>query len=428
MKNYKTIRYEKLEEQYFEYQHKSGLQVFVIPKKGYSKKTAYFITKYGSLDNKFRPYGETAFVKVPDGIAHFLEHKLFEQEHGNVMDRFAALGSSPNAYTSYNKTAYYFSCTDQFTDNLRLLLQYVQTPYLTEENVEKEKGIIEQEIMMYEDHPGYKVYSNMMKGLYHNHPVRDSVAGTVESVNQITKELLMQCYNTFYHPSNMILVVAGDVEQEQVFRIVAEEIQHTESRPKIWRVLPEEPETVAQSDIKESAQIGLPTFEIGLKCKELSGNKEEDMMRVVAGKMVMKELFQSGSEIYEQLFAAGLINDSFDYACAYEQTYANMIIGGESPDPEKAKEQLYAYILEKQKTGIDPAALERNKKSMKGMFFKRLNSVENIASSFVTDYFRGINLFDYFNVYDTIGVDYANEVLRNDVCVDRAVMSVIDKA
>jgi len=425
MNNYKIIQYNNINEICYEYSHKSGLKAYVVPKKGYSKKYAAFATKYGSMDNEFIvPSGENSII-VPDGIAHFLEHKLFEQEDGSVMDKFAALGSSPNAYTSFNKTAYLFSCTDQFNENLKLLIDYVQNPYLTDENVEKEKGIIAQEIMMYEDDPEFKAYYNLLKALYAKNPVRNGVAGTKESVMSINRETLMKCYDTFYHPSNMMIIVVGDLIPEEVFDIIDAGIKASEARPKIERIFPEEPEGITQKYIMEKVHISAPIFEIGIKCKDIKGDIDEIKSRSVAMKLIMKELFDNGSEVYERLFKDGLINDSFGFDFSMEANYSHAIIGGESRDPELVREIITEYIAAKQKLGLVEETFNRNKKAYKGSFLKRFNSVESIASSFISEYFRGTFMFDYYDVYDKITIGYANKLLSTEFDPQKIAMSVV---
>ena len=212
--NYKTRKFENLGETLYEYDHASGLKVFFVHKPGYNKKTAMFGTNYGSIDNIFKVQGNEKTIRVPDGVAHFLEHKLFEQKDGNMLDKFSRLGSSPNAFTSFDQTVFYFSCTDLFDENFKMLLDYVQHPWLTDENVEKEKGIIGQEIRMYEDNPDWRVFFNLLGCLYVNHPVKLEIAGSVESISKIDKELLYDCYNTFYTPSNMVVVAVGDLNAD----------------------------------------------------------------------------------------------------------------------------------------------------------------------------------------------------------------------
>jgi predicted Zn-dependent peptidase len=196
----KVLEFSRIQEKVYEYEHSSGLKAFVIPKEGYNKVYSTFATYYGSINNCFIAPGEKSETKVPDGIAHFLEHKLFEQEDGSVMDKFSKIGAQSNAYTSSTQTVYLFSCTDKFDENFKLLLKFVQNPYLTDENVEKEKGIIAQEIRMYEDNADWRVFFNLLNALYVNHPVKIDIAGTVDSISKITKDALHKCYNTFYHP------------------------------------------------------------------------------------------------------------------------------------------------------------------------------------------------------------------------------------
>jgi len=261
----KTVEYGRIDEKLYQYDHSSGLKVFIIPKKGYKKVYATFATFYGSINNTFIIPGSIEKTHVPDGIAHFLEHKLFEQKDGDVSEKFAGLGSESNAYTSFTQTVYLFTCTNRFEENLRLLVDFVQNPYLTDENVEKEKGIIGQEIRMYEDNADWRVFFNLLDALYINHPVKIDIAGTVESISKITKETLYTCYNTFYHPSNMIILVVGDVMPETVIGIVEEGIKESKNPGKIERIFSGEPKTTTKNLLKKSLRFPCPSFKWELR-------------------------------------------------------------------------------------------------------------------------------------------------------------------
>ncbi|MFZ5989596.1 MAG: EF-P 5-aminopentanol modification-associated protein YfmH, partial [Bacillota bacterium] len=261
----KAIEYRNIDEVMYMHEHESGLKSFVVPKRGYSKKYATFATHYGSINNEFVVPGESTATKVPDGIAHFLEHKLFEQKDGSVMDKFSKLGSNPNAYTSFAQTVYLFSCTDRFDENFDLLLNFVQNPYITEESVEKEKDIIGQEIRMYDDNAGWRVFFNLLDAFYEKNPVKIDIAGSIESIGRINKDVLYKCYNTFYHPSNMVVLVVGDVEPDKVFTQIEKNIAINKSNPEIKRLFPDEPDRINKNYIEQSLAVAMPLFQMGFK-------------------------------------------------------------------------------------------------------------------------------------------------------------------
>ncbi len=263
--NIRTIEYKNIDETVYIHEHSSGLKSFVVPKKGYSKKYATFATHYGSINNEFVMHGEKDAIRVPDGIAHFLEHKLFEQKDGSVMDKFSQLGSNPNAYTSFAQTVYLFSCTDRFKENFQLLLDFVQNPFITEESVEKEKDIIAQEIRMYEDDPNWRVFFNLLDAFYVNNPVKIDIAGTVESISKIDREVLYKCYNTFYHPSNMMILVVGDVEPEEVFKQIEDSVVAKSSKPEIKRIFPDEPKQLTGNMLSKSLRLPCQCFKWDLR-------------------------------------------------------------------------------------------------------------------------------------------------------------------
>ncbi len=422
--NFEKLQYDKAGEILYSYEHSSGLKAFVIPRKGYSKKYAAFATRYGSIDNEFIIPGEEKTTKVPDGIAHFLEHKLFEQKDGSVMDKFSALGSSPNAYTSFNQTVYLFSCTDRFDENLGLLLNYVQNPYITEESVEKEKGIIGQEIMMYQDNPGYRSFYNLLGALYEKNPVRIDIAGTIESIGRIDRETLYKCYNTFYHPSNMIVVVVGDVEPESVFERVEAAIGQKDPRPEIKRIYPDEPAGVRTDYAEQTLAVSVPMFQMGYK-DGFRGSGIDMLMYETAVKVLLEMIAGRSSELYERLYSEGLINSSFDTDFTIERGYAFSILGGESPDPMKVREGFCRKVEEIKRNGLDRSAYDRLIRSMYGRYMRQFNSVEKISHAFIPVYFRGVNMFDYLQVYDKISFKYVSEILNEHFNQDNLAMSVI---
>lgn len=423
--NIKTINHTGLSENVIEYTHKSGLKAYLIQKKGFLKKFVGFGTKYGSMNNKFFVGTDHVETNVPDGIAHFLEHKLFEQEYGSVMNKFSELGSSPNAYTSFNKTVYLFSCTDKFEENLELLLQYVQTPYLTDESIEKEKGIIEQEINMYQDNPGWVVYFNLLKAMYKNHPIKIDIAGTVESIKKIDKETLLKCYNTFYHPSNMTIVACGDIESHEFFNIVENNIKKTDYREPVKIIFPNETPEVYKKSIENRMQVNIPLFYIGYKDNNRNINEKQVIRRDVIMTTILEMLVGKSSELYNRLYNERYINGSFQYDYTIEKEYAHSIIGGESKDPYKVKDIIEEEIEKLKKSGLNKADFERIIKAKRGSYLRIFNSIEGLCNGFLNINFKGANLFDYLEVYDNIYITELNEVFMEHFSSEKLAISVI---
>ena len=421
----KTVKYDKIGETLYIYEHKSGLKAFLIPKKGYSKKYATFATHYGSINNEFIIPCEENVTRVPDGIAHFLEHKLFEQKDGSVMDKFSKLGSNPNAYTSFSQTVYLFSCTDKFSENFQLLLDYVQNPYITEESVEKEKGIIGQEIRMYEDDPNWRSFFNLLGAFYKSHPVKIDIAGTIESISKINREILYKCYNTFYHPSNMIICVVGDLEPESVFEQVEKNIKYSESLGEIKRIFPEEISSLNKDYVEQFLAVSTPLFQMGFKDDPTGLSGLESLKREVAVKILLEMIMGKSSALYNELYSQGLINNTLEFDYNIEENYAFSMFGGESQDPFKVKDYISGKIEELHKTGLDRESYERIRKAVKGRFLRRFNSVENISHLFISVYFRGVNVFDYLDVYDKMNFEYINEIFSKHFNLNNLALSVV---
>lgn len=418
-----TFEFGFIREKVIRHDHESGLKAFVIPKKGYNKIFAGFAANYGSVDNTFIAPGDKEKTRVPDGIAHFLEHKLFEQEDGSVMDKFSKLGSDPNAYTAFTQTVYLFSCTGRFEENFRLLINYVQHPYLTDENVEKEKGIIGQEIKMYEDDPDWRVYFNLLGALYENHPVKIDIAGTVDSISEITKETLYKCYNTFYHPSNMIIVTVGDVDPEAVFKMVDEGIIAKENPGEVKKLYPDEPESHHRQFIEKRMAVSMPQFQMGIK--DNSGVTGYELLRrKTALEIILSMLMGRSSLLYNQLYEEGLINRSFGSEASLEKSYGYTAWGGQSKDPAKAAERIHEAIEKFRREGFDRDTFTRIRKAHEGRFIRSLNSPENISHEFISFYFKGVNFFEHTRVYEDLTLQDAEEIFRDHFSAEPA-LSVI---
>jgi len=423
--NFDKIEYDKAGEVMYRYEHSSGLKAFMIPRKGYSKRYAAFATHYGSINNEFVIPGDTAPTAVPDGIAHFLEHKLFEQKDGSVMEKFSALGSNPNAYTSFNQTVYLFSCTDRFNENFDLLLNFVQNPFITQESVEKEKGIIGQEIMMYQDDPGWRAFFNLLGAFYSHFPIRIDIAGTIESISKIDRDTLYKCYNTFYHPSNMVILVVGEEEPQNVFSMIEAALQKKEAVPEIKRIFPDEPGTINKDYTEQALSVSIPIFQMGYRDNRRDKDGIELLMHEVAVKLLLDMIIGRSSELYNQLYSEGLLNSSFDTDFTIEKEYAFSVLGGESPNPVKVKERFCQAVEAAKSKGLDREAYERLLKSTTGRYMRQFNSVERIAHSFISVYFKGVNMFDYLQIYDKITFKYVEEIFKEHFDRANLAMSVV---
>lgn len=396
--------------------HESGLGIFVVPKKDFSKKYAIIGAKIGSIDNTFIPNGEKDLITVPDGIAHFLEHKMFEMSDGSdAFAKFSKYGANANAFTSFTNTCYLFSCTDNFYESFEHLLNYVKSPYFTDANVEKEKGIIGQEIRMYDDDGEWRVMFNLLSALYKDFPVRIDIAGTIESISHIQPDVLYKCYNTFYDPSNMVLCVAGDVDEEKVLKITDKIMGDKITGSKAKSVYPSEQECVFKKKIEQKLSVSAPLFDIGFKdTDKMSGN--DILKNEIAVKIILSSVASKSSDLYEKLYNDGLINDEFSYDYMYEEEYACAIIGGESKEPETVYNEVIKYFKEKGR--IDADEFDRAKKSIWGAYLRTFNDVEGICSSMVRNVLKGVNWFDFSNIFDSVTLSFVNEKYTKLFCDD----------
>lgn len=417
---------ELLQETVYHTRLPQGVEVFVLPKPGFQKKYAVFSTKYGSVDSRFENPADGAMVEVPEGIAHFLEHKLFESEDKPVFNRFAELGASANAYTSYTITSYLFSCTDNFQQALATLLDFVQHPYLTDENVEKEKGIIEQELRMYQDSPGRRVFTNLLQAMYHVNPVRIEIGGTVESIYRITKDDLYLCYNTFYHPSNMALFVVGDVDPGQVMDLAYEHILFPEQdrAASIRRFYPEEPETVKDTEVSEALVVSRPIAYLGLKENRLASG-EQLLRQSLVTNILHRVLFGPTTELYTRLYESGLINEGFGAFYTAEPQFGFSALGGETSDPHRLLEEIQVELHRRLNEGLNPEEFLRQKRQAIGEFLHAFDSLEFIANNFIRYYFRGVSLFDYVRVLEGITLEDGEKRLKEHFAPEKMAVSIV---
>lgn len=416
----------KVKEKLYLEKLENGLTIMIIPKKGIQKKYIMWGTNYGSNDSKFIVPGESEETEVPKGVAHFLEHKMFEQESGiNSLDTLTALGVDANAYTTNDHTAYLFGCTENFYPALDELMDYVQHPYFTDENVEKEKGIIGQEIMMYDDYPEWKVYLNAMEAMYHEHPVKLDITGTIETISHIDKEILYKCYNTFYNPSNMAMVVCGDFEPEQLLEEIKKRLIEKKANGEIKRIYPAEPEDIVKEKIEQNMDVSQPLFAIGIKDKV--ADVKERVRKHIAIEILLNMIIGKSSKLYKELYDEGLLFavPSLDYEFA--RGYAHVLITGQSPEPEKVYEKFKKAVEEMKASTIDVKEFNRIKKRIYGEYVKEYNDVEDIARMFLADYFKEINSFDYLEEISTINEQYVEQILKQVFADKKMVISVIKK-
>lgn len=407
---------------YFE-KDKSGLSVYIMPRKDYTGSYAVFATKYGSVDSEFIVPNEDKATKVPDGIAHYLEHKMFDQPDGsNVFDRFAKYGGEANAYTSFNMTAYLFSATEHFYENLETLMDYVQSPYFTKESVKKEQGIIAQEIGMYDDNASWRLFFNFLGLLYHNNPVKLDIAGTVSSISKIDENLLYKCYNTFYNLSNMTLFVTGNLEPEKTLQVIQTNIKNTEPfDTEIKRIYPNEPKTVAGKFKTQKISVSMPMFMIGWKDNDVGFSGKRLLKKSIEMEILLEMIFGKGSALYNELYGEGLINQGFSFEFAPQKDYSYTEIDGQSENPKAVYEKVCAHIKKLKDCGLSKEDFDRIKKVIWGDYIRSFNDIEGYSNTFITMSLLDINYFDYFEEYQKITFDDISrrfsEHFREELCV-----------
>ena len=420
----KEIYDPKLDEMIYEIKHPSGLKIFVYPKKDYTKKFAYFATKYGALYNEFINE-KNEKIQLPFGIAHFLEHKIFEDETKDIFADFAKLGANVNAYTNFASTVYYFSTVNHFKPALKSLIDFVLTPHITHENVEKEKGIIVQEIKMYDDDPNWRVYFNGLSALYENHPIREDIAGSEESVNASTVDDLMTAYNTFYSPKNMVLFLIGDFDKDEmeneVLDLLPEEYLNKNEFGKI--VLNDEREDVCQEYVSLKMDVPMPLFNLFIKSEKAELN-DAYFRKSMVNRIALDYLFGKSSDFYNSNYEEGLINSTFGSEYSYGQEYSYYVFGGESTQPELMKEKVIEAIALFNQEGIEEKSFLRIKRKMIGRYISSFNSIQYTANTFSNYYLKGINLFDFLSIVESITIEDVNHILEIEI-KEKMTLSVV---
>ncbi len=416
-----------LREKYYKYTHSCGLDIYVFPKK-LSTSYAIFGTRYGSIDNSFRLTGDEKITTVPDGIAHFLEHKLFANEDGSdSFEHFSALGADSNAYTDYDKTAYLFSCTDNFELSLGELIDFVTHPYFTEGSVARERGIIAQEIKMYEDSPHEACYCGMLGGLYKHHNIRRNICGTVDSISDITPKLLYECYRVFYNLSNMVLIVCGDLDPVDVINIADKHLPQKSRAADILRTDESALESPAAfiPRVSKKMKVAKPIFNIGIKDTAIPSDPRERQKKDAAMSIINEILFSRAGSLYSELFESGLISPDMSYCYTINRSFAFNSISGEADDPEAVFDRISKHIASALESGLPRDDFERAKRVIYAEFVKEFDSTDSIANNLLSFVFDSAEMLEYPNIISEIDADYVSDLFRQSFKDDFFTMSTV---
>lgn len=419
----KKVVLEQLRETFYEERLPNGLLIRVIPRPDFAKTYSFFATDFGSIDTKFTMDGKV--YETPAGVAHYLEHKLFDMPEGNVMQQFSALGGSPNAFTGYSMTAYHVESTENWRENLELLLRYVSTPYFTEESVEKERGIIAQEIRMYEDSSGSRMYENLFAALYQHHPIRVPIAGTVESIQNITAQTLYDCHKAFYDPSNMMLCVAGPVDPALVVESAREILPKTPGGVGGRDYGPAEPLTAEKmARVEQNMEVSMPGFTVAFRC-DTPKTGADILRQELVGDLAAELLVGESTAFYTKLYEDGLID--CDFSAGYEgvKTLGMLSISGDSNEPERVVDAILKEAERLGREGADEALFQRLKRSAFGRRIRELDSFENICYRMCQSTFEGAFYYDFPDLYRSITLDETVKMIRDTVVPQRAALSLI---
>lgn len=422
----KVIDCKKIKEQAYVEILENGMKVIIVPKAESSKKYVIWGTNFGSIDNNFIVPETGEEVKLPDGVAHFLEHKMFEQPDGsNSLDTMMALGLDVNAYTTNDHTAYLFECSDDnnFYKGLDELMDFVQSPHYTNENVEKEKGIIGQEIMMYDDDPGFQLYLNTLQCLYSKNAIRVDIAGTIESISGIDPDMLYKCYHTFYNPSNMVLCVCGNFDPDSMLEEIKRRLKDSKNPGEIKRIYEEEPDDIYKKSVEKVMPISMPIFMIGIKDKTVS--VDEKAKRHLAIEIILNLLIGKSSELYKELYNSQIVTAEPDLEYEFSKNYAHILISGQSNNPQKVEKMFKDEVKNLKSRSINKEDFERIKRKLYGQFVTEFNDVSNIARLFLADSIKEVNTFDYVEKYDDITINYTTQILNEVFDEEKMVLSVI---
>ena len=404
---------EELGETTFSTTLSNGLEIYICKKKGFSKKIGLFGTKYGSVTNDFIDITTNKRVKVPDGIAHFLEHKLFEKEGANALDLFSKMGVSSNAYTSFDQTVFYFETVEKFDESIQMLVKLIKEPYFTPENVEKEQGIIGQEISMYDDDQNFMVYFNALRAMYQKNPVRIDIAGTIESISHITADMLYTCYNTFYSPQNMFLVVVGDVDIEKTIDLIEDSINKYEvkSNSKIEKFSEEEPREIAKKEIVQKMDIYMPGLCIGYKLDLCSG---KDIIKNECIADIISDMYFSRlSDFYDIEYKKGYINDTIDFIYEGSETFSHLVMSATSTNIDELEKDILEYVDKIKSEPIDEELFETIKRKKIG---ENILSSDSLGTSYrrvIDSIINGVNTYYDVEVYNNVTSEDIKEFLNN---------------
>ena len=415
------VVYSALGESVWHGQLPNGLHIYVDEKPEYGKQFAFFATRYGGMDLRFRS-GDGHWRDTPAGVAHFLEHKLFDTEDGNALQILAGNGAEVNAFTASAITGYYFEGTDGFEKNLETLLSFVSVPYFTPESVAKEQGIIAQEIRMGDDDPDRAIYYMLLEAMYREHPIRVKVIGSEQSIAQITADTLYECHEAFYHPGNMVLCVAGNVDVQAVERI-ARRVLPVEEGARSERDRPAEPERVDKARTERTMEVSAPQFMIGFKGD--APGRGDSLRQRLLGELVCDVLLSSSAPLYSRLYEQGLINGTFESSYESVPGCAFLTVGGESRDPDQVLALIQEEMARAAREGIDPALWQRQKKAAYGATVRRLNSLEDTCVEMAMSHFDGEDYFRFPEVYQSIEREDAEGMLRRWCVPERTAMAVI---
>lgn len=418
-----SLSFKELNEKAYTWSMENGLKVFYVPRPDFKKTFGVFATNYGALDFEGEDFS------FPPGIAHFLEHKLFEGANGNVEEDFSKLGITVNAFTTHTQTCYFFSATSNFYKALKLLMDFVQQPYFTQENVEKEQGIIAQEIEMYKDDPSWVVYLNLLKSLYPNHPISRDIAGTTEDITKITPEMLHQCYERFYNPSNMVLLVTGDLNLDElkVFIDNNQKLKTTVKLPKYQRKHPHDFTVPNKKNIEEKMTVSRNIICLGFKDKSFAERGRDLFNKEVTTLLLMETIIGRGSKLYNQLYDEGVIDGSFGVEYTAEEGYGHTIMSLETENPEKFVERIEKEIQDIKDKGLDREEFLLNKRKLEGLNLMELNSLENVVLGFMSDYFRDSNYFDRINIIREVTFEDVEKRLHEHLDFTMSAISIIRK-
>ena len=416
------IKFPRVGEEMYHEKLENGLNVFVFPKKGFQKGYAFFATNYGGMDMRFCLDGE--WHDTPAGVAHYLEHKMFDTEDGNALQDLAAQGASPNAFTGSALTGYYFESAEHFKENLKILLSFVSIPYFTQESVDKEQGIIGQEIGMYDDNPDWQLYISLMEAMYFHHPIRVSVAGSVESISHITAETLYACHKAFYDPANMVLVVAADQDPKEICAI-AREILPKQAGPIALKDYGQaEPEEVAKHLVEQEMEVSCTIFQLGYK-GDAPKQGEAGLRQELVAELAAEALLGSSSPLYAKLYREGLINAGFAYGYEAYPGCAILYAGGDSKDPEAVRDAIAAEAGRIGREGIDQKLWERLVKGSYGAKVRSLNSFENLCVNQAQSFFHGVDFLRFAQLYDAVTKKEAEELIEQWIVPQRTALSIV---